>query len=129
MKNQRSKALIFAGALASALLTGCGTVQNLDNSLMISPGMTKQQVVSTMGENPIKTEFDGPLEEWHYCKTGVGADEFIAVYFAEGRVIAMKPYTVTQKDAQWENGACEIFVKMGNFREPDAVREYRIKYR
>ena len=41
----------------------------------------------------------------------------------------MKPYTVTVTEVGGTTGTCEIFVKMGNFREPDAVREYRIKYR
>lgn len=120
-------------ALIAVYLGGCGiqrgTQQNLDNSIMISPGMTKQEVARTMGENPVKTEFNGPLEEWHYCRTGSSADEFIAVYFAEGRVIAMKPYTVTLRDVGGTTGTCEKFVKMGNFIEPDSVREYRIKFR
>ena len=123
------KLTVISIILGLSALVGCGTQQKLDNSMMISPGMTKQQVVNTMGANPVKTEFDGSLEEWHYCNTGSKADEFVAVYFVDGTVIAMKPYTVTLRDANGATGSCEKFVKMGNFREPETVAEYRVKFR
>ena len=125
------KLTVISIILGLSALIGCGsgTQQKLDNSMMISPGMTKQQVVNTMGANPVKTEFDGSLEEWHYCYTGRRADEFVAVYFIDGAVIAMKPYTVTLRDTNGVTGSCETFVKMGNFREPKTVTEYRVKFR
>ena len=88
--------------------------------------MSKEQVIATMGSEPVKAEFSGNVEEWHYCKTGKQADEFVAVFFSAAKVIAMKPYTVTYSDAG-ASGSCEMFVKMGNFRVPDSVREYRIR--
>lgn len=94
------------------LLVGCGTntrtntntdtsryrFQPIENAFQLSSGMTKQNVISIMG-NPAKNEFDLGVEEWHYCKTGVGVDEFVTVYFNDGLVIAMKPYSVTLRDA------------------------------
>jgi len=80
-----------------------------------------------MGGRPVKAEFSKNIEEWHFCNTGYGSDEFIAVYFADGGLIAMKPYTVTLRDAGGATGTCDIFVKMGNYREPSTVREYRLR--
>jgi outer membrane protein assembly factor BamE (lipoprotein component of BamABCDE complex) len=101
-------------------LTGCGTYQPLDNSFQLSPGMSKQEVVSVMGNIPVKTEFSANVEEWHYCKPG----QYVAVYFVDSKVYAMKPYSVTGR-----RGDCSFYVKMGNYREPDSVREYRIQFR
>ena len=111
----------------AALLTAC-TTTDIDNSLMISPGMTKQEVITTMGTNPVSNEFVGELEEWHFCNTGVNNSRYVAVFFEGGRVFAQKPYTVS--GVGWNQyGDCEIGVKKGTYREPDEVREYRIKVR
>ena len=110
-----------------ATISACSTTQEVDNALMLSPGMTKQEVISVMGSKPVKAEFSGNVEEWHYCDTGSSSDEFVAVYFHEGSVVAMKPYLVTIRDTQGVTGSCERFVRMGNYREPEAVREYRFR--
>ncbi len=117
---------LTAAIVTLMLITSCGVNQRLDNSLLISPGMTKGQVLSVMGEKPVKTEFSGAVEEWHYCKTGNKADQFIAVFFSEGKTIAMRPYTVTLSDTKGATGSCEIFVKMGSYREPSEVKELRL---
>ena len=117
----------FVGAMFTlTLVAACGVNQRLDNALLISPGMTKEKVIAIMGAKPVKTEFSGAVEEWHYCKTGRRADQFVAVFFTEGRAVAMRPYTVTLSDAKGATGSCEIFVKMGNYREPAEVRELRV---
>lgn len=106
------------------------THQNLKNHLMLSPGMTKEQVITTMGGSPVKAEFSSNIEEWHFCDTGSytsPVDEFVTAYFADGVLIAMKPYTVTLNDTGGVGGSCEKFVKMGNYREPDSVQEYRLR--
>ena len=110
------------------LLSGCvGPNQNLKNHLMLSPGMSKEQVITTMGGSPVKAEFSSNIEEWHFCDNGYRVDEFVAAYFADGVLIAMKPYTVTLSDTRGATGSCEKFVKMGNYREPNSVREYRLR--
>ena len=114
--------------LIMIFLCGCSTHQRLDNSLLISPGMTKQQVLGVMGDKPIRNEFSRSVHEWHYCSTGQYADAFIVVFFSEGKVIAMRPYTVTSRDAKGAAGSCELFVKMGNYREPEEVRELRVNF-
>ena len=93
--------------------------------------MNKQEVLATMGDTPFASEFYGQLEEWHYCDTGMnGVSKYVANYFRDGKVFAMKPYSVVEKA---EGGSafavCEEFIKKGDYREPDIVREYRVKYR
>ena len=114
-----------------AVMAGCGSQQKLENSFSVSPGMTKQEVIETMGDVPVATEFYGQLEEWHYCDTGMnGISKYVAIYFQGGRVYAMKPYSVVERDEGGNSLAvCEEFIKKGDYREPDIVREYRVRYR
>ena len=122
------KLIVKTLALGTALfMTACGTHQKVDNAMMLSPGMSKTQVVQVMGSQPAKAEFSGNVEEWHYCSTGSSSDEFVAVFFHDGQVIAMRPYLVTIKDTQGVTGTCERFIRMGNYREPSVVREYRFR--
>jgi outer membrane protein assembly factor BamE (lipoprotein component of BamABCDE complex) len=78
------------------LLTSCSTPnylrQNLSNSYKLHEGMTKSEVEAIMGQ-PAKSDFYKNVEEWHYCATGsVGsaADELIALFFYDGKLIAKK---------------------------------------
>lgn len=102
----------------------CGTQQNLSNSYKLSPGMMKDEVEAIMGI-PIKSDFKQNVEEWHYCKTGQMADEMLALFFHEGILIEKLNYSVTMADTQGSYGSCEKFVKMGNYRVPDAILEIR----
>ena len=59
-----------------------------------------------------------------------GVSKYVAVFFNEGKVIAMKPYSVVERDEGGNAFAvCEDFIKKGDYREPDVVREYRLKLR
>jgi len=113
------------------VLTSCatllGTRQNSNISYKLHEGMTKSEVESIMGQ-PVKSDFYKKVEEWHYCATGMGADEFIALFFHDNLLIAKKNYTVTIQDTRGISGSCEKFIKMGNYREPDNVTEIRLKY-
>ena len=40
--------------------------------------MSKNDVLEILGQ-PVKSEFNQNVEEWHYCKTGFQADEFVEV--------------------------------------------------
>ena len=100
---------------------------DLDNSFMLSPGMSKQEVMEVMGGRPSESEFVGDLAEWHFCKryTGYYAKnrfDYTTVFFLEGKVIAMKEYGVKKA------GSCASNIKGGSYREPDVVKEYRIKF-
>ena len=76
-----------------------------------------------MGE-PVKSDFDRNVEEWHYCSTGLYSDEFIALYFVDGKLLTKMNYTVTVEDAG-ATGSCSRFIKMGNYKVPDVVVEIR----
>lgn len=57
-----------------------------------------------------------------------GADEFVALFFFDDKLLAKKNYTVTLQDTRGITGSCEKFIEMGNYREPDNVTEIRIPY-
>ncbi len=88
--------------------------------------MTKQEVESIMGA-PIKSDFSKGVEEWHYCRTGQMSDEFLALYFHEGELVAKKNYTVTAADTHGVYGSCEKFIKRGSYQTPDVVVEIRMR--
>ena len=88
--------------------------------------MTKSEVEEIMGA-PAKSDFKRDVEEWHYCRTGSTADEFLALFFYDGKLIEKLNYTVTLADTRGAYGSCEKFIKMGNYREPDRVVEIRMR--
>lgn len=112
-------------------LSSCGInqnylQQNLDVSYRLNPEMSKVEVEQIMGR-PAKSDFSNNVEEWHYCRTGTGSDEFIALFFFEEKLIEKLNYTVTLADTRGATGSCEKFIKMGNYREPDKVLEIRMR--
>lgn len=110
--------------LFAIFLVSCGA--NLKASYKLSPQMTKSEVESIMGQ-PTKSDFKDNVEEWHYCRTGLGSDEFLALFFYEGKLIEKLNYTVTMADTRGVAGACSKFIKRGNYREPDRVIEIRMR--
>lgn len=127
MNNVMKKIFKFIMVLTTTLcLTTCGVQQNLSISHRLSPGMTKSEVEAIMG-SPVKSDFHKNVEEWHYCKTGMSADEFLALFFYEGKLIEKLNYTVTIADTGGSFGSCSKFIKMGNYREPDKIVEIRLK--
>jgi len=99
----------------------------IENAFLLSPNMTKKEVFETMGGKPTASEFTGDLEEWHYCKSRYGNNpsyEFVSVFFVSGSVIAMKQYGVVGHGI-----SCNSGIKGGSYREPDVVKEYRLKLR
>lgn len=116
----------FTTILLITLLAACGVQQKLSVSYKLSPGMTKSEVETIMGA-PVKSDFKQNVEEWHYCKTGMSSDEFLALFFYEGKLIEKLNYTVTIADTRGATGSCEKFIKMGNYREPDRVIELRLR--
>lgn len=128
------KLIAKALALGIALFT-VGCAQNMDRpdadlskTVGITPGMSQESALKIMGLNPQRTEISNGVTEWHYCETGYGVDEFVAIYVSEGEVVAMKNYQVTLADADGASGHCSMFVKRGNYREPDVVADIRLRY-
>jgi outer membrane protein assembly factor BamE (lipoprotein component of BamABCDE complex) len=100
--------------------------QNLKVSYKLSSGMTKAEVENIMGA-PAKSDFKQNVEEWHYCRTGFNSDEFLALFFYEGKLVEKLNYTVTLADTRGATGSCSKFIKMGNYREPDRIIELRMR--
>jgi len=77
--------------------------------------------------SPVKSDFSKNVEEWHYCRTGMSSDEYLALFFYEGKLLEKLNYTVTLADTRGITGSCQRFIKMGNYREPDKVIEIRMR--
>ena len=118
MKKYLAIILVLASSAAVAKV-------DLKNSFLLSPGMSKQEVLELMGGRPTSSEFVNDLAEWHFCKKEFMSKRFsyTSVFFHENKAIAMKEYGVKAN-----NGSCASNIKGGSYREPDVVREYRIKY-
>ena len=117
------KKLIFI----ALLIVGCATHtkirthQDLSLAVRIKAGMTTEEVLEIMGE-PILSELDRTIEEWHYCDTaepniGEIQDTFVALFYVNNKLIAKKYYRARVGDVQ-RFGTCENFVKMGNYEIP-----------
>ena len=117
------KKLIFI-LLIGSLFMGCIgfnqwlTMQNLSQSSKVKAGMTTDEVRDIIGE-PVVTELDRNVEEWHYCRSDdfPPKDRFLAIYFADNKVIAKKFYTQAE-----EMGDCSLFVKTGDYKVPPEVQ-------
>jgi hypothetical protein len=89
--------------------------------------MTMPEVQKIMGV-PCASELSKGVTEWHYCSTGFNADEYVAVFFEKGLLIAIKNYTVTVVDVGGISGHCSNFIKRGTYQEPDVVVAIRSRY-
>jgi len=80
------KKLIFI-LMVSSLFLGCMFIpvppstenfiyKDLSLAVNIKPGMTREEVLKIMDE-PVLSELDRGVEEWHYCNTGSGRDTYI----------------------------------------------------
>ena len=110
-------------AVAAAFLFGCAVLES-ENELpqltrtsqpvqmiaLLKPGMSKEAVAQVMGL-PVRTEFAGTKEAWHFCRTGPGVDEFAVVFFSDGKVTAARNYNVTLADTGGVTGDCSKFVR------------------
>lgn len=114
------KKLLFL--LLVATLASCGSAK-MNQAYRLEPGMTKAQVIEIMGE-PMKSDFDRNVEEWHYCRTQLDSETFLALYFVDGKLLTKTNYTVTEENIG-SIGSCSQFIKMGNYKVPDVVVEIR----
>lgn len=110
---------------------GCGSLlinpeetKAFKKNFLINEGMTKQEVIDIMGM-PVASEFSKGVEEFHYCATGMGSDDFVAFFFKDGKVVSKTTYNVTLSDVGGVTGHCGKFVKRGTYRTPDSVVEIR----
>ena len=103
-------------------MCACGSAK-MNQSYRLESGMTKAQVIEIMGA-PMRSDFDRNVEEWHYCRTQMDSETFLALYFVDGILLTKTNYTVMEEN-RGSLGSCAQFIKMGNYRVPDAVVEIR----
>jgi hypothetical protein len=80
----------LAEAFAALLVVGCATAPR-DLPLNVKAGETTAQVRQAMGA-PKDRQARGSAEVWQYCRTGVINDSFVAIFFVDGQVAAVRPY-------------------------------------
>ena len=112
------KKLIFI-LLIGGLFIGCSplimTYQDLSVSSNVKAGMTTDEVRNILGE-PVISELDRNVEEWHYCKTGM-KDRYLAIFFVDNKVSAKTSYTQSVGF-----GDCSLFVKTGDYKVPPEIQ-------
>ena len=108
------KKIIFI-LMVGSLFMGCWTMQSLSQSSKVKAGMTTDEVRDIMGE-PIVSELDRNVEEWHYCSTGM-KDRFLAIFFVDNKLVAKKFYF-----GKSTFGDCSLFLKTGDYKVPPEVQ-------
>ena len=100
------------------------TMQNLSQSSKVTAGMTTDEVRDKMGDEPIMTELDRNVEEWHYCRSDdfPAKDRFLAIYFVDNKVIAKKFYSREKGSTVEVYGSCEHFAKTGDYKVPPEIQ-------
>ena len=109
--------------MVGSLFMGCFTADKLSLtshklslSSKVKAGMTTDEVIDIMGE-PVISELDRNVEEWHFCRTG-SEDRFLAMFFVDNKLVAKKYYL-----GKSEFGDCSLFVKTGDYKIPPEVQE------
>ena len=100
-------------------------MQRLSNSLSLKPSMTSEQVLQIMG-NPVLRDFYNEIEEWTYCRTGTigfSQDRFLALFFYENKLVALKNYSSSYKNysSSYGVGDCKSFARTGTYQIPSVV--------
>ena len=116
--------LVITSFVSCGSLVNKNEIEAFKKNFLVSEGMSKQQVIDIMGY-PVASEFNKGVEEYHYCATGYGTDDYVAFFFVEGKVVSKTTYNVTLADVGGVTGKCSKFVKRGTYRTPDNVIEIR----
>lgn len=87
------------------------TSQDLSKAELLRVGMVPKTVRTIMGAPAMKDD-----KEWHYCKTGKSADEFVAVRYENGRVSGIQEYRATFDYDNVVIGDCQNNIKRGTYR-------------
>jgi hypothetical protein len=88
------------------------------NSLALSPGSTKEDVVKALG-TPQNRQFQGLDEAWQYCETdysGFSGDNMLVVWLYDGKVTGIQTYKNYLlgnckdgfKEVKWESAPSRI---------------------
>jgi len=104
------------------------TRQEIEKSVQVKRGAKPDDVVALLGQ-PVAKEMSGDTEEWHYCRTGRLADEYVAITFENSSVVKLTNYSVSQLDLVFRHtnnpskevlemggiGDCRISVGQGTY--------------
>ena len=116
--------------MVGSLSMGCFTAEqlpftshNLSISSKVKAGMTTDEVRDIIGE-PVVTELDRNVEEWHYCRSDdfPPKDRFLAIYFVDNKVIAKNFYSREKGIKVEVYGSCEHFAKTGDYKVPPEIQ-------
>jgi hypothetical protein len=101
-------------------LSACGSSQLMTESLKISQGQTKDEVLSLLGP-PGNRQFQGKDEAWQWCSTGMSTDDFLVVWFYDGYVTGITTYKNSIGF-----GSCDQFYRTVRWEDaPDRTIEIR----
>ena len=104
------------------------TTQQIQNSVLLQPKMTEQEVIQILG-NPITKEFEGMGSALQWCKTGMGGtrfpyDRFLIGFFYNGKLVGTRNYTNKNNNTF---GDCATLYREIEWTPSDTVIEYRFK--
>jgi hypothetical protein len=111
------------GLIVLPILGGCASGGALvKKSVSIERGNSKDRVVEILGA-PGDRQFREDDEAWQYCRTnytGIAADQYVVVWFYQGKVTGVTTYRNTQF------GTCSSFFKTIRWEDaPDRTIEIR----
>ena len=110
----------YFAVISLSLLFSCGGAQLMEKSLMINPGQSKQEVIKALG-TPGNRQFNGKDEAWQWCATGMSTDDFLVVWFYDGKVTGITTYKSSQGF-----GSCDQFYRTVRWQDaPDRKIEIR----
>lgn len=89
------KQAIYTLIIFSMILCGCSSGELMKQSLMITPGQSKEDVLSFLGP-PGNRQFQGKDEAWQWCSTGMSTDDFLVVWFYDNLVTGITSYNNSQ---------------------------------
>jgi len=105
--------------LFCALLMASCANSLMKKSVLIEPGMSKQEVAATLGA-PQNRQFNGRKEAWQYCETGAIVDDYTIIWLVDGRVVGTQSYNNNRQ------GICSSFFQTINWEDaPDSIIEFR----
>jgi len=107
--------LVLCGVCAVSCASRKQKINYTQQSVLITPGMSKQDVIDIMGY-PGNNQFNGNNEAWQYHRNGFwqGYDKIFIVWFYKGYVTGLTTYDMpttgaaVYKSIRWEERPDDI---------------------
>ncbi|MEQ1557967.1 MAG: hypothetical protein ABL933_03375 [Methyloglobulus sp.] len=99
--------ILLLPALLLLMLTGCSHYykaelynhQNISAASNLKPGMSQNEAVNIMGDQPVRVDQDGSTTISQYCDTQYDYSNFAVLYFSPSGLIKTNFYTITWSEA------------------------------